>query len=105
MIYIDNGGVRMDYSFEFERCYVESIIDIAENLGWTHSELARRAFPEKKDYRRKWRDIRGTKSVLPQKLTIADAATLARIVNKEVPEICFIVSERLKHGWTYQPPD
>lgn len=95
----------MDYSFEFERCFVESIIDMAEQKGWTHSELARRAFPEKGDYRRKWRDIRGTKSVKPQKLTIADAATLARCVGKEVPEVCFVVNERLKNGWTYQPPN
>ena len=92
-----------DFTYLFERCLVETVEEISDEMGMSHVELARKAFPGAADAGRKWRQVRGTKKKKPQRLTIDDAASLARVIGRDLPELCFTVSERLKNGWQYNP--
>ena len=92
-----------EFSFQLERCIVNTAEELAEDLGMNYSDLARAAFGDRKDYVRRWRKIRGSKTAKPQRLTISDAALLARALGKNLPELVFLANERLKAGWTYVP--
>ena len=91
------------FSFQLERCIVETAAELADAQGRKYVTLANIAFGNKKDAGRRWRQIRGSKIQKPQRLTIDDAARLAAALGKELPELVFLANERLKAGWEYIP--
>ena len=95
--------MNSDLSFQLERCIVDTAEEMARAQGMNYSDLAKLAFGDRKDYVRLWRKIRGSKTVKPQRLTISDAALLAKAFGKDLPEFVFLANEKLKAGWKYTP--
>jgi hypothetical protein len=83
----------------FERELVATIVELGKELRLTHSDVARRAWPEIDSSVVRWRQIRNVSATgKPQSLTLDDAWRLARAVGQTLPSVCFMVQERLKLG-------
>ncbi|MFA7164228.1 MAG: hypothetical protein WC124_00065 [Desulfoplanes sp.] len=90
--------------YNFERCLVHTVVEIAEKKFKNHSTFARYVWSGPSAVTR-WRQIRNISGKRPQSLTIADAFDLANAVGQELPSLCFIVDQKIKGGWAWRDFD
>ncbi len=90
--------------YNFERCLVHTIIEMAEARFKNHSDFARAVWSGSSAVTR-WRQIRNISGKRPQSLTIEDAFALAKAVGQEFPSLCFIVDQKILGGWNWQDFD
>ncbi len=66
----------MPNAHAYERAFVARCVERAQTLGLSHSELARRAWPNHGDPGRRWRTIRNGTA----RLTMDDAISLGNVL-------------------------
>ncbi len=90
----------------FERELVSTVVDLGRELGMTHSDVARSAWPEIDSSVVRWRQIRNVSGTgRPQNLTLDDAFRLAGAVGQTLPSLCFMVQQKLNLGLSPQKGD
>lgn len=77
---------------EFERAMVDAIVAIIESRGLKHKPVAEEAWPYKKAAYRTWQDMRNGDS--PQKLTLRDAYSMAKVLRISMSALCGMVEGR-----------
>lgn len=79
----------MDTSRNFERRYVDHCAALVEGGPMTHSDFARRCWPQHGDPRGHWRSLRRHTC----RLTMADAHTMAAMLGEDVAGLCWQVDK------------
>lgn len=84
-----------------ERAFIETTLELfMERRIKKYSDQARLIWGDVcVDIYSKWRDLRGTKQIEPQTLTIRDAVLIADTFGKTLPEMLYLASLKLKQGW------
>lgn len=77
--------------YDFERCLVETIEQLAELRGIKQEPMAKKAFPDFKSPGARWRQIRN----LGQRLAVRDAVELAEILGMSFVEVCGLAQAKL----------
>lgn len=85
-----------NYEYEFERCMVELIGEIALAKNMTHADMARAAFPDAGNAVGKWQAIKKWARTAPAALRVRDAVALAHAVGVDFSSLTFQTSERMK---------
>lgn len=76
-------------NFEFERAFVDALIDVIESRGLKHDVIAKAAWPWRKAAGRTWQSVRNDNP--PQRLTLRDAFGMAKELNLSMSAVCGMV--------------
>lgn len=83
-------------AYEFERCFVELVTEMAEQQGMNHSQFAKKAFGDTSSAISRWRKIRNMSASKPQSVTIVDALQMAAALGMDLPSLTFRVDQQYK---------
>ncbi len=87
----------MSYETNFERMFVQVVVEIIQAKGMNHSQFAKLAMPDTVNAVAKWRRMRNVSpSGEPQKLSLIDSLNMAKVLDKKYSELCWAVEQRLK---------
>ena len=91
------GHTNIALPVRFEREYVKLICRLAVERGLNYSQFARLAFRHDTSPEVKWRQIRNvSKTGKPQRLSLADACSMADALGQYFPALCFQAWEMLR---------
>lgn len=79
--------------YDFERCVIETIAELADLKGIKQDPMAVAAWPQSKSPGARWRQMRSTK--IAQRLPIGDACELCSALGMSFIEVCGLAQAKL----------